>query len=113
MAQINDAKLSALATAGYLGQIDDAAIAFYRAITANLVAIEMDYWKSIAPSATGSTNDIKKAALAILGYTQPSIQDAEYAYWSNVVLGGATIYYVLQEDDFFLLLEDDFKIIQG
>ena len=108
---LNDAKLLALATAGYSEQIDTAALAFYRVITSNLTAIEMDYWKSIAPSAVGSANDIKKAALASLGYTHPSIQDAEYAYWTNVVLGGASTFALLQEDDFFLLQEDDFKIL--
>jgi len=110
---INDAKLLALATAGYSGQIDTAALNFYRVITANLTAIEMDYWKSIAPAAKGNANDIKKAALAISGYTQPSIQDAEYAYWTNVVLGGGQTGFVLQEDDFFLLQEDNFKILLG
>ena len=108
---INDAKLLALATAGYSGQINEAAINFYRVITANLTAIEMDYWKSIAPSAVGNANDVKKAALAISGYTQPSIQDAEYAYWTNVVLGGASTDALLQEDGVFILQEDNFKIL--
>lgn len=82
---MNDYKYVALRAKGYNSSVIDMFMQHIRIVTSNLGAVERDYWLTIAPTATGSANDVKYAALLSLGYTG-SISDMETAYWKNVVL---------------------------